>query len=85
MKSKIDSGISLYLSLEKNDNKRYETGNVPVPFNEGTSIMLTGSEGFISVIITNIAVSSAGTMTANIGIDGGTAQSYTLNFGGMSL
>ena len=82
---KIDSGISLYLSLEKNDNKRYETGNVPVPFNEGTPIMLTGSEGSISVIITNIAVSSAGTMTADINIDGGTAQSYTLNFDGMSL
>ncbi|MDR9860307.1 immunoglobulin-like domain-containing protein [Treponema socranskii] len=82
---KIDSGIFLFLSLRKNDNKRYETGNVPVPFNEGTSITLTGSEGSISVVITNITVSSAGTMTADIGIDGGTAQSYTLNFDGMSL
>ena len=82
---KIDSGISLSLSLRKNDNKRYETGNVPVPFNEGTSITLTGSEGSISVVITNITVSSAGTMTADIGIDGGAAQSYTLNFEGSNL
>lgn len=82
---KIDSGIFLFLSLRKNDNKRYETGNVPVPFNEGTSITLTGSEGSISVVITNITVSSAGTMTGDIGIDGDTAQSYTLNFDGMSL
>ena len=65
---KIDSGIFLFLSLRKNDNKRYETGNVPVPFNEGTSITLTGSEGSISVVITNITVSSAGTMTADIGL-----------------
>ena len=82
---KIDSGIFLSLSLRKNDNKRYETGNVPVPFNEGTSITLTGSEGSISVVITNITVSSAGTMTADIGIDGGAAQSYTLNFEGSNL
>lgn len=79
---KIDSGILLYLYLTKNDNKSYRTAGIEVPFNEGTPITLTGSEDSISVVITNIAVSSPGTMTADISIDGGAARSYTLKFEG---
>ncbi|MBC6718904.1 immunoglobulin-like domain-containing protein [Treponema sp. Marseille-Q4130] len=74
------SEIWLDLSLRKNDNKRYGTDNVPVQFTQGTPITLTGSEDSISVVITNITVSDAGTMTADISIDGDTAQSYTLQF-----
>ena len=83
--NKIDSGIFLYLSLTKNDNKSYRTAGMGVPFNEGTPIPLTGSEGSISVVITNITIPSAGTMTADIGIDGGAARSYTLKFEGIYL
>ena len=83
--NKIDSGIFLYLSLTKNDNKSYRTAGMGVRFNEGTPITLSGSDGSISVVITNITVSSAGTMTANISIDGGAAQSYTLKFEGSNL
>ncbi len=82
---KIDSGILLYLYLTKNDYKSYYTAGMGVPFNEGTPIPLTGSEGSISVVITNITIPSAGTMTADIGIDGGAARSYTLKFEGSYL
>lgn len=82
---KIDSGILLYLYLTKNDYKVYYTAGMGVPFNEGTPITLTGSAGSISVVITNITVPSAGTMTADIGIDGGAARSYTLKFEGSYL
>ena len=83
--NKIDSGIFLYLSLTKNDNKSYRTAGMGVRFNEGTPITLSGSDGSISVVITNITVPSAGTMTADIGIDGGAARSYTLKFEGSYL
>jgi len=79
------SGTIKRINLHGDNNKRYGTDNVPVQFTQGTPITLTGSEGSISVVITNITVSAGGTMAADISIDGCTAQSYTLKFKGNDL